>query len=546
MHQLKRKLLDTLAGGLKRRGVVSCSKWAESYRVMGPPISGPWTFKHHPWLLQPHDDETETVCVQKSTQMGFTEWALNTAFYHIDIKGENVIYILPASNPDAKQFSSSRFDPALESSPHLRNLFSDVKNVGHKRAGNANLMIKGSRSKAQMRSNPAPVIIFDEVDVMDLDNITQAFERASGQLQKYFRLLSTPTIPGKGINKWFKDSSQDHYMFRCPGCSRMTELVFPDCLEITAEDPNSTAVFDSYIKCKECGIKLDHASKPQLFKTAQWVPGYTNRIIKGYYINHLYSNTIKPHDIAIQYLKGKFNPADEQEFYNSKLGLPHIVNGAQISDAQIEACIGQYKTYEHSPSSSSVVTMGIDVGSWLNYEITQWFPVAGIDRNTNSTCRVLKADKLERFEDLDALIHQFGVAYAVIDAQPERRKSLEFAQRFYGRVKCCFYGNGINGRQINEHADELCTFSIDRTSWIDLALGRFKAGTIKLPLDISYEYREQIKSPVRIYVKDQNGSYIGRYDHASADHFAHARTYSEIAFALAGTLQQSQSIKVKM
>ena len=30
------------------------------------------------------------------------------------------------------------FDPALEMSNHLGNLFTNVKNIGHKRAGNAN------------------------------------------------------------------------------------------------------------------------------------------------------------------------------------------------------------------------------------------------------------------------------------------------------------------------------------------------------------------------------------------------------------------------
>ena len=103
----------------------------------------------------------------------------------------------------ATDFSTSRFDPALELSPHLNNLFSDVKNVGHKRAGSANLFVRGSRSESQLRSIPAGVLIFDEVDVMVQRNIILALERASGQVHKLFMFLSTPTIDNFGINDCF-------------------------------------------------------------------------------------------------------------------------------------------------------------------------------------------------------------------------------------------------------------------------------------------------------------------------------------------------------
>jgi len=510
---------------------------------MGPPYPGPWSFKHHPWLRQPHDDETETIVVQKAAQMGFTEWALNRAFFHIDILNHNVMYILPATTPDASDFSSSRFDPALELSPHLNSLFVDVKNVGHKRSGSANLFIRGSRSESQLRSIPASLLIFDEVDVMVLKNIALAFERVSGQLEKQKLLLSTPTIDNYGINNYYRNSSQDHYLFKCPGCNKMTELVFPECLVITSEDDTDPAIKNTHIKCKECGVTLPHETKHEWLAGGEWVPTFTNKMDKGYHVNQLYSTTVKPYELAISYIKAQRDPSDEQEFYNSKLGVPHIVSGSRITDTMISECTGGYKSYPDM-KAGSFITMGVDVGGWLHYEVDQWFiNRSGSDIHTSTTCKVLKEGKVQHFEQLDELMMQYKVLFCVIDANPERRKALEFAQRFYGRVRMCFYGNAVNGKEIHLHDEDQHTMTVDRTSWLDLSLGRFKLKSILLPVDLSIEYKDHVKSPVRIYKKDATGNQVGVYVTGSVeDHFAHARNYSEMALELAGSLGGHQPV----
>ena len=85
--------------------------------------------------------------------------------------------------------------------------------------------------------------------------------------------------------------------------------------------------------------------------------------------------------------------------------------------------------------------------------------------------------------------------------------------------------------------------TVDRTSWMDMSLGRFRRQKIVLPSDTSLEYKNHIKAPVRIYKYDQNGNPYGKYECGNEeDHFAHARTYSEIALQLAASLAQGQDI----
>ena len=137
-NNLSQLFRERIAEGLSRQSLTNVSEWAEKYRVMGKPFPGKWSFKYHPWLKAMHDSKYDFNVGQKAAQMGYTETVLNWIFKSIDLDGESCLYVLPTSD-DASDFSASRFDPALEESEHLNNLFSNVKNVGLKRAGSASL-----------------------------------------------------------------------------------------------------------------------------------------------------------------------------------------------------------------------------------------------------------------------------------------------------------------------------------------------------------------------------------------------------------------------
>lgn len=542
-EELMRLLKERIAAGLRRKTVSTCSSWTESYRVMGEPFPGKWSFKYHPWAREMHDCDAERMIGQKGAQLAFTETALNKVFYNIDINGYSCLYVLPSATPDASTFSTGRFDPALELSPHLQTLFSDVKNIGHKRAGSANLFVRGSRSRSQLKSVPVAFAVVDEADEMVQENIPLIWERMSGQMNKQTFLLSTPTFENFGINAYYKNSTQEHFFFKCPRCSRLTELTFPDCLVITTDDLTSRDIYNTHIICKECKGLLPHENKWEWLAKGVWVPGYTDRVDRGFHVNQLYSSTVKPHELAASYLRGKTNPSDEQEFYNSKLGLPYEVDGARITEKDLAECMGSHKK-SLTASGNSFITMGADIGKVNHYEIDQWFFEADEsnlqDVNLITHCKVLAQGTVMHFEEFDRLMKDFSVMFCVIDKNPETRKALEFAQRFWGRVKLCYYSTGISGKNINVQSEEQHTVAVDRTSWMDLALSRFRRRKISLPIDVSMEYKVHLKAPVRIYKKDETGNPVGRYVTGNdQDHFAHARTYSEIALYLGASMAQS-------
>ena len=554
MNNIQQLMVERISSGLKRKSVTSCSRWACAYRIMGgASFPGPWTFKYHPWLKEMHDSVAEMNIGQKSAQMGYTETALNVTFYNLD-RGINCLYVLPSQRPDAQRFSAGRFDPALSLSPYLRKMFSDVNNTDHKRAGSTSLYITGSKSRSHLKSVDTGLIVGDEVEEFDQDNLPLMFERQSGQFYQQSWLISTPRMANTGINRYFNLSSKESFFFKCPHCSHLTTLIFPECLKIVGEDFNDPRIVESYIQCKECETKLDHETKWEWLKNGIWVPEHGDRMnYRGFYINQLFSSTVKVANIVKSFFLAQRNPADEQEFYNSKLGLDHVVAGAAVTDDDLEACKHTYKKilspFQFSDNNlrpTGLITMGVDQGRWIHYEIDQWTLPRNrytIDIHEEAVPKVLAEGKVENFEDLDKLIWYYNVLSTVVDAFPERRKGIELAGRHFKRVKLCFYAVGVQGKNIQIAKEEESTINVDRTSWLDLSLGRFKNKTIELPLDISTEYRDHIKALVRIYEKDKFGQDIGVYRNGNnADHFAHARNYAEIALQFALRLGVSQNI----
>lgn len=545
MAALLQEWAKQLKNSLTRNSLVSASRWAEQYRFMDGDFAGPWNFKHHSWLQGIHDSEAPYNVAQKAAQMGFSEAMLNIAFFQMDMKHRDVLYILPNTRPDAADFSASRFDKAISLSPHLKLMFNDTNNVGHKKSGSRNLYVRGANSRSGLKSLPASVLIFDEFDEMDENKISLAEERASGQLNTIDWKISTPTIPDYGINKLYEASTQETYQFRCPSCSKFIDLKFPDNLVITGDHENDPKILNSHLICLECRNPLVHELKHTFIPNGHWVPNNQGSLTRGFHINQLYSSTLHPYKFAKLYCRSLTDQFAEQELYNSKMGMAHIIQGSRISDSMFDELIKDY-SMQTGCRSQFVTTMGVDVGRVLHVHIDGWdlSDVDYIDINSKARCQTLWVGEVQDFHQLDALMRNYSIKFCVVDAQPETRKATEFAYRFNGLVRICRYNHNIAARQLvttKDSQENDLYVQVARTPWLDQALGRYKNKTISLPNNLPSDYRDHIKAPVRCPQKDTDGNPIYKYitPGSRADHYAHARVYSEIAlpFALTGSFQ---------
>ena len=328
MSNLQLDFVNAIANGLASRTLTSCSRWSEHRRVMGEPFPGPYSWKHHPWVKELHDSWAPCTYAMKGAQLGVTEAAINRALYTLDKLKRDVLYVLPTTTA-ASDFSKARFGAALENSEYLRSIFTETNAVNIKRAGASTLYIRGSRGRGGLNSVPVSELILDELDEMELRQIWLALERLSGQKTKHVWGISTPTIPDFGIHKLYLGSTQEHFFFRCPSCGRRTELTWPECVVIVGDHAADPRCKESYLKCKECGAKLNQEDKPRFLSEGSWqtTAPNGNREIRGFQISQLYSFTVSPGELVVAHFRGFGDEFAAKEFHNSKLGLPYIGAG---------------------------------------------------------------------------------------------------------------------------------------------------------------------------------------------------------------------------
>lgn len=530
---------------------------------MGVPFPGPFSFNYHPWAKEVHDSQARMNVAMKAAQTGLTEVCINRAFYTLDMLRRDVLYVLPTT-VNAGDFSKGRFGPALTHSAYLKRLFTNTNSEKLKQTHHGTtLYIRGSRGDSNLKSIPVSDLYLDEVDEMDQSQIWLAFERLSGQLDKTIFAISTPTVPEHGISLLYEESSQEHFMFTCPCCSRLTELVWPDCMEIIGESVSDPRCHESFLKCKECGGRLEQADKPNFLSSGKWVPTNpdANMDNRGFHINQLYSFTVTPGEIVIAHFRGMGDEGAGAEFHKSKLGKPYVPEGGQILDEQIDNCVKGHSKNDTPPlevegGHRRIITMGVDQGNWLHTVVIEWFFEAfGKDLNSVAIGKLLWFGKFNVQADngwgqLRQMMRTWQVLHCVVDADPNTNDARQFARAFPGYVSLCRYRRGVPQKELAvAEMDDMRTqvVTVDRTSWLDISLGRYKTAVprMHLPRDTNIELRDHLKALVRTYKQDENDNPVATYMKPGnrADHYAHSLNYGEIALPFAASYVRGTDIR---
>lgn len=548
---LLESLQTQLAAGLMRKSATTCSKWAETYVVYPKPIPGPLRFERHPWSRTWHDYESNWAGM-KAAQLAMTAAALNRALYNIDVLKNDVLYLLPKKNPDAVDFSKTKFDAILDQSPHIESLFSNTRNVGLKQAGSVSFYLRGMRSKSGLKLISVGMQVYDEYDEMPLRNIALADERSSGYEEgdKQVIKISTPTVPEFGIAEEIEKTTKEHYIFKCPNCSQWTEFL-PESLIVVGDNVNDERTLKrSHLVTVDCKHVVNHAEKPTFLsmdrKRAMWKPTAESDY-RGFLINQMYSTVLPPWKIAKTAILARTDSGHEQELWNSKFGLPFVVQGARITDQMLLACRGDHQLTD--PPRPGLVTMGVDVGHKVLYvHIDRWLmpPSFGSDLNAHAVPQPLWVGIVSGFDQLDPKLYEYQVAHTVVDVDPAFRDALDFARRHDGRVNLCRFVRSVGPKNIAPGSREAdVVIYVNRTYWLDISQGRYRRAKkgIILPRDLPDDYAKHIKNIIRHEKKDDEGNLVAKYISVGADHYAFSRVYSELALPMAVSVSEGRDVK---
>jgi len=476
----------------------------------------PFQFEGHEYLRAIYDDKAPHIVLAKAAQIGGTTWAILRSF-HACLSGLNVMYFFP-TRTDVLEFSKSRVGPLLMQNPFLSREVRDTDTAGLKQIGEAYLYLRGMQSAVGMKSVPADMIVFDELDEASPDAKAMARERLSHSDYRRIIELSNPSLPGYGIDEAFRDSDQRYWTIKCSSCGRWTDMVkeFPkrmgEEVRILKQRPDGTW----YRSCARCDTELDIAA-------GEWVAVYPDRLTHGYLISQLVSSKVDPAEIMREYRRTR-HPA---RFYNLKVGIPWVEAENRLTVPQILALCGDAGMEE---SSNSATTMGVDTGKELHVVIGQKAP--GAKRR-----RILWIGVCQAYVELDDLMRRFQVNRCVIDALPEIHATREFARRHPGRVYCNYFLHHQKGA-VKWNKEEYIVQE-NRTEALDSSRMAIRREEVVLPRQskIVETFAEQLTHDVkRLEEDEETGAQEYRYVRTGTDHFSLAFTYEVLAAGQSGTI----------
>jgi phage terminase large subunit GpA-like protein len=85
----------------------------------------PFSFKGYHFLRDLYWDQSKRIIVMKASQMGFSEWCVNTALWFADTKGGNVLYTMPTQT-QMDDFSKARIKSRIDVSDYLTSLMASM------------------------------------------------------------------------------------------------------------------------------------------------------------------------------------------------------------------------------------------------------------------------------------------------------------------------------------------------------------------------------------------------------------------------------------
>jgi hypothetical protein len=501
--------------------------WTAAHRV----IAGrEFDFTDHEYLKGLYLEEGPHVVIRKAAQMGASEYAISRAIHFAACKGGSVIYFFP-SDHDVAEFSQDRFGPAIEQSEYLAALVRNTDTVGLKHIGEGSIHFRGTRSPTRMKSVPADFLVFDELDEMKPASIELARKRLGHSQWGWELALSTPSLPGYGIDAAFVETDQRFWLLKCAHCNSWW------CLEDlflehhgSPADPRSEICFvkgpagAENLVCMKCGKPLDPA-------LGAWVAKY-ERPAHGYQLSKFASVIIsererkagastKPAALLADWRRTQF-PA---EFYKSELGLPYLAADGGLREEDLLALVGAYA----QTNSGKGCVMGVDQGSGLHIVVKEPHESGRV-----FTVRVHHEPAADAtFTHLDYFMDAFDVRACVVDAQPGQHAARDFANRYPGRVYLAYYGTTQKGlADWGYDKEHTPTVTIGRTEAFDAWRDTYQKDTHRLPRveDELTEYVKEMTNILRTVIEDpQTGGKRAIWIKRGPDHFAHADSYAEIA-----------------
>lgn len=378
---------------------LTVSEWAEQFRVLSRESSaeaGPWRNARTPYLVDIMDAFTDPkvnkITFVASSQVGKSEFELNTIGYIIDEDPGSVLYIQPTIE-DAKKFSRIRIAPMIRDSKALAKKVADVKSrdsgntMLQKSFAGGMLTIVGSNSASALASTPVRYVIGDELDRWALSAGTEGdpWKLAEARTTTFYNrkmvAVSTPTIKGASkIADLYSDGTQERWCVQCPECGEWHNIEFDD-IKFSFDTINKGRKKDYNIKsiewcCPSCGcLASEKTIRQQPFKWIAEYPDAYERGHRSFWLNAFASPWQSWEKIVYSFLKARNDPQQLKVVYNTMFGELWEDRGDLVDEDTMLSRREDYGRREDGspvelPEGVLVLTCGVDTqDNRLEYEV---------------------------------------------------------------------------------------------------------------------------------------------------------------------------------
>jgi DNA-directed RNA polymerase subunit RPC12/RpoP len=527
------------------------------------------------FLQQILDDQHPWKSTQKSRQCGMSENEVREVLWFGDTHDyTKIVYVFPTFDQVA-DFSKTRIEEVMKDSPYIkRKMGIDpitnkritgedvVDNVRLRRIGNSFIFFRSGSTPKAGEGIDTDVAVFDEIDRMS-NNVTIAFnESLASSAYGWRRDVSTPSLPGVGVNASFKESDQQHLFIKCPHCNRWTTMIhdFPKCVIPLPKDSKGRPNHNYHLKypwltekdtymyiCTKCKQPISDETRIN----GIWHPLYPHKDrIRGYQVSQL----ICPWISATQLMNKQEDYKLDQLFENYVIGRPYLGDNIMITKGDILRCIDTSMKNPYDLTRRGIC-QGVDWGNQSWGVIGMKHPdnpekIIILDIWTVTDSEAIEKDGRKdnpHIKRAGEKMRQWDVRRGVFDAGYGKDRNFELMQDFPGKVFSCFYPNlsTANTKQVNDvwgtDEDKEPKVSVDRTLTLMTMAKMFRDGKFVIPYWVAQNplFTEKfIKHLTNIVLirdieEDEKTKHevitmrIGTLP--GGDHFAHAMNYLTIA-----------------
>lgn len=370
-QQFFKNHLQTLkAGSSAATSVAEMSRWITDNTFRS---GRKFSYRYHEYQPRILDSTAREIVVRKCSQVGISELSVRRSLGLVGmLKDFTVIYTLPTAT-FASVMAKTRVNPVINESPYLNSILSGTDSVEVKQFDNGSfLYLKGAASSNAPISIPCDMLVHDELDFSDPLVISQYQSRLTHSQHKMKMKLSTPTLPGKGIDHEFQRSRRFFNFVKCNHCNHQfiphyyDHVRIPgykgDLIDITKKTIHRVNCEDAYVACPNCGKAPDLGPKHR-----EWVcenPG-ENHVAEGFQVSPFDAPAIITPSYLVEASTAYTNIA---EFVNFNLGLPFFSKESVLSPDEIRTTI-----IENEIQGTGYGVMGIDLGKTCHVTVAKCF-----------------------------------------------------------------------------------------------------------------------------------------------------------------------------